>query len=264
VISVKSTLWRLLTLVALLPHTLVAAATSSSEDSGHAAIRLDPTDFRTRLDFRNRYQAPQFGGYRDTFTSRLDYAFSKIVGMRIELPYVHSDPHNPRTASDTGIGDLSVRVNYRVLRTPTMALVVGTEMQFDTAESTLLGAGKTVIAPIAFISLDVPLLRSTLFPTVQYFRSIAGDDRRPDVNYTAAKLFTITRWPANFYTGTEAVVYIDHERDQRVGATLEVEAGRFVSPHLALWLRPGIGTHGDDIPQVYHWNFEVGFRYLFD
>ncbi len=251
-------------LCALLIMMLVGQGVIAATSADHAASRLDPTDFRTRLDFRNRYLAPQAGGYRNTFTSRVDYAFSKIVGMRMELPYVHSDLRNPRIAPDTGIGDLSVRINYRALRTDKFALVVGSELQFDTAESPQLGAGKNVIAPIAFISFAVPRLRSTMFPTVQYFRSVGGDDERPDVNYTAVKLFTITRWPANFYTGSEGVMYIDHHRKQRIGATVEVEVGRFLSPHLALWMRPGIGTHGDDVPQVYHWNFEVGFRYLFD
>lgn len=243
---------------------LPAVAAPSESDKNHAATRLDPTDFRTRLDFRNRYQAPQIGGYRDTFTSRLDYAFSKIVALRVEVPYTHIDLHNPRLAADTGVGDVSVRLNTRILRTEKMAFVVGTEMQFNTAESPLLGAGKTVIAPVAFLSFDAPRLHSTMFPTLQYFRSIGGDGNRPDVNYTSIKLFTITRWPASFYTGTEAVMFIDHQRNQRMGATLEVEAGRFMTPHLALWMRPGIGTHGDDIPQVYLWNLEVGFRYLFD
>ena len=241
-----------------------AFAASLASTSTHAASRLDPTDFRTRVDFRNRYLAPQAGGYRDLLTSRVDYAFNKIIAMRIEMPYVHGDLNNPRVPPETGVGDLSVRFNYRALRNEKFALVVGSEFQFDTAATPQLGAGKTVIAPIAFLSFDAPKLHSTLFPTLQYFRSVAGDDRRAEVNYTAVQLFTITRWPASFYTGTQTVMYIDHLRNHGIGATLEIEAGRFVSKHLAMWLRPGIGTHGDDIPQVYLWNLEVGFRYLFD
>jgi hypothetical protein len=137
-------------------------------------------------------------------------------------------------------------------------------MRWWSAASSNLTLPPHVIAPIAFLSIDAPRLHSTLFPTLQHFRSFSGDARRPDVSYTAVKLFTITRLPASFYMGTETVMYIDHHRDHRTGATLEIEAGRFVSKHIAVWLRPGIGAHGDDVPQVYLWNLEIGFRYLFD
>jgi hypothetical protein len=127
---------RWLALVGLVWLGPLASSVSFAQASdSHAAARLDPTDFRTRLDFRNRYLAPQSGGHRDLLTSRLDYAFSKTLAIRIDLPYVHSDLNNPRTAPDTGVGDLSARVNYRALRTENYALVVGSEFQFDTAAS---------------------------------------------------------------------------------------------------------------------------------
>ena len=241
-----------------------APSTPTTSLTSHIASRLDPTDFRSRFEIRNRYQSPQSGGYRNLFTARMDYAFSKSFSMRFELPYVHSDPEKHLTPADTGIGDLAVRATYRALRTPKMALVVGTELISDTAESFALGAGKYTVAPIVFASFEVPALHSTFFPTLQYFHSLGGDSHRVDVDYTSAKVFTLTRWPASFYTGTEAVVFFDHARNNRVGATLEVETGRFLSPHIAVWIRPGIGLYGDDIPQVYKWNFELGFRYLFD
>ncbi len=254
-------------MAALLSATTVLGGINSSAAEtapAHAAQRLDPTDFRTRFDWRNRYQVPQTGGFRDIATNRLDYAFSKTFALRCELPYVYSAPRTPGMEAESGLGDLSVRANFRVIRNAAFALVVGSELVLDTAESRQLGAGKYTLAPIAFLSLDAPQLHTTFFPTVQVFHSIGGDSRRPDLNYSTLKLFALTRWPASFYTGTEAVVFIDHQRNQRLGATLEVETGRFLSAHWAVWVRPGIATHGDDIPQVYNWNLEVGFRYLFD
>jgi len=241
-----------------------AGLPAAEPSTGHAASRLDPTDFRTRYDFRNRYQAPQAGGHRNLATSRLDYAFSKTFVLRAELPWVVNAPPGAGTPTVSGVGDLMLRPSFRVLRKRDYALVVGTEFLFDTADSRSLGAGKDVVAPIAFLSFDVPRLATTFFPTVQYFRSVAGDDDRADLDYTTAKLFALTRWPWHLYTGTEAVLFFDHAHQGRVGATLEVETGLFVSRHVALWVRPGIGSHGDDLPQVYSWNFEVGFRYLFD
>ena len=51
--------------------------------------------------------------------------------------------------------------------------------------------------------------------------------------------------------------------EDKVGLTLEAEAGKFVDRRTALWLRPGIGLHGDDLPQVYNWNLQVGVRHTF-
>lgn len=44
---------------------------------------------------------------------------------------------------------------------------------------------------------------------------------------------------------------------------LEAEGGRFLTRQLAVWARPGIGLHGDDLPQVYNWNLKIGVRYTF-
>ncbi|MBI2801442.1 MAG: hypothetical protein HYX63_14385 [Gammaproteobacteria bacterium] len=249
---------------AALPWAAAAEAGLPRAVDTHVATRLDPTDFRSRFEIRNRYQEPQTGGFRNLFTGRLDYAFSKAFAMRFELPYVTANPRTTSAASEDGSGDLILRTSYRALRTPTFAMVAGSEFIIDTAQGHQLGAGKYTVAPIAFLSVDVPTLRSTFFPTLQYFRSVGGDPARPAVNYTTIKLFTITRWPANIYTGTEVAVYFDHERNNKVGATLEVETGRFLNQHIAIWVRPGISTHGNTIPQVYNWNLEVGFRYLFD
>jgi hypothetical protein len=59
-------------------------------------------------------------------------------------------------------------------------------------------------------------------------------------------------------------LYVDWEHDGRTGFTLEAELGRFVTKGLGLYLRPGIGLWGDKLPPVYNWNFEVGFRYIFN
>jgi hypothetical protein len=37
-----------------------------------------------------------------------------------------------------------------------------------------------------------------------------------------------------------------------------------VTKSLGLYLRPGVGLWGDNIPPVYDWNIEVGLRYVFN
>ena len=161
------------------------------------------------------------------------------------------------------MSDLLVRANVRLLRTEHMALVAGAEFLLDTASDRALGSGHHIGGPIAFLSIESHSLHTTFFPLVQHMESFAGDSSRREVNYTMTRLFALTRWPERFYTGTELSIYYDHERNQE-GATLELEMGRFITPHIAVWTRPGIGSWGDRIPQVYNWDLEFGIRYLFD
>ena len=227
--------------------------------------RLDPTDFRTRVEIRDRIVGPQFGGLRNVLIPRIDYAFSKTFSLRVELPVATWDPYSPRFDAQTGMGDVSVRAALRLLRTQHLALVSGVEAILDTSSDALLGYGRNVIAPFAFLSIQAPTLRTTFFPGLQHFRSVDdGDFLHREVNYTQAKFFALTQWPERFYTGTEAVFIVDHVRNNRVGATFDIEGGRFLSKHVAAWVRPGVGVAGDDLLQIQNWSVEVGLRYLFD
>ena len=227
--------------------------------------RLDPTDFRTRLEVRDKIQEPQFGGLRNLLVPKIDYAFSKTFALRVELPVATWDPYSPRFDAQTGIGDVSVRAAFRLLRTEHLALVGGLEAILDTATDSLLGYGRNLLAPFAFVSIQAPALHTTFFPNLQHFQSVDDGDRlHAEVNYTQAKFFALTQWPERFYTGAEALFIVDHVRNNRVGATFELETGRFMNKHVAVWVRPGVGVGGDDIPQIYNWNVEVGLRYLFD
>lgn len=238
------------------------ASAQQTQASGDLVKRLDPTDFRTRFETRNEYQSLQEGGFRNLLMPRLDYAFSKTFRMRIEAPFTSvSATGDPAKA---GFGDLTIGGAFRALRGEGYALVAGSEVILNTATDRLLGTGKNQIAPFAFASFDVPKLNSTFFPGIQHYQSVSGDADRRAVSFTQLRFFILTRWPNRFYTGIENQITIDHERNGRVGYTIETEVGRFMDKHIALWARPGVGLLGDGLPQVYNWNMEVGFRYLFD
>jgi hypothetical protein len=226
--------------------------------------RLDPTDFKTRFETRLEYQSLQDdGGSRTLLVPRYEHAFSKTLGARIELPYVWVDPDQPGVSGEHGIGDMVLRLNSRVARGAGYAVVVSPELALDTASDDRLGTGKYVFQPVAYASIDAPRFKSVVFPYVQQFWSIAGDDDRRDINTTLLRIGLLSRWPNRFYTFVEPSLYIDWERDGDTGFTLELEIGRLFTRNLALWARPGVGVSGD-LPVVYDWNFEVGFRYFLD
>jgi hypothetical protein len=226
--------------------------------------RLDPTDFRTRFEMRTEHQETQDGGHRQLIVPRLDYAISKVLQMRVETPFVRFDPNQTGGTTQSGSGDLSVRAAYRAVRKPGFAMVVGSEVIFDTASDSFLGFGKHIAAPFAFAAFDVPSLNSTVFPGLQHYESVGGQPGRLHVSFTQFRLFLLTRWPNRFYTGIENQVTVDYERGSRVGYTIETEVGRFIDKHWAVWARPGVALFGDKLPYVYNWNIELGFRYVFD
>jgi len=228
-----------------------------------APARADALDFRMRAELRDEYVDYQQGGGANMIVPRLDYAVTPAFSLRLEAPLVTSGPELAGESNQSGFGDLLFRASYRAVRGNGYAAVVGAEVILDTASKDSLGYGKEVLAPLAYASIEIPRCRSVLFPFIQHYFTVSGDDSRPDVNYTSIKAAMLTRWPGRLYTVVEPQLVVDHERADKVGVTLEAEGGRFLTRQMAVWARPGIGLYGDDLPQVYNWNLKVGVRYTF-
>ncbi|HWA14152.1 MAG TPA: hypothetical protein VHA15_13755 [Burkholderiales bacterium] len=245
--------------LALLSCPILPAAAESTS----AGTRPDALEFRMRGELRDEYVDHRQGGGSNMLVPRLDYAVTPAISVRVEAPLVTSGPELAGESNQSGFGDLLFRGSFRVSRGPGYALVVGAEALLDTASKDSLGYGKQVLAPLVYASIEVPRCRSVLFPFAQRFFTVGGDASRPDVDYTLLKAAMLTRWPDRLYTVVEPQVVVDHERSDRVGAMLEVEAGRFLDRRTTIFARPGIGLHGGDLPQAYDWNFKVGVRYSF-
>lgn len=253
----------LLFLLALcLPLPLFAQAEPAAPTAAEATIKR-PTDFRTRTELRYEYQDLQDGGHRSLLVPRFEYAMKPSVAFRVEIPYVANDPAGPNADRLGGHGDLLLRGAWRAVQQDGFALVLVTEVTFDTASDNQLGQGKTVVAPLVYAAIDLPRYESVFFPNVQHYFSVGGDDSRSDVSQTVLKPNLLTRWPNRFYTFLEPAFIIDREHNSKVGLTIELELGKLVSNNAALWLRPGVGVIKDDLPQIYDWNTEIGVRYIF-
>jgi len=218
--------------------------------------KLDPTDFRSRLEFRNETQRTQVDGSRMLLIPRLDYAVSKELAVRLEVPFVSETSNG--AGGRSGIGDILVRGAYRAYRGEGMAWVVGGEVTLDTGQDGV-GSGTNILTGFTFVSLDQPQWKSVLFPYFQYSTNVGGG---PQISQSLWRVSALTRWPERFYSFVESTMYVDHEHGARVAGTLEIEVGRFVSSDVALWIRPGVGIHRHALPQIYDWNLEVGFRYF--
>ena len=166
--------------------------------------------------------------------------------------------------SISGQGDLLARLAWRSIQREGFALIVGTEVIFDTADDRSLGFGKTLVAPLMYAAIDLPGHDSVFFPNIQHYFSVAGAGHRDDVSYTTVKPNLLTRWPNKVYTFLEPQFTIDWERDAKTGLTVELEIGKILNQNIAAWIRPGIGAlNKGELPFVYLWNLEVGMRYIF-
>ena len=222
-----------------------------------------PADFRTsRFEIRDEFQDLQGGGTVYMIVPRVDFPANPDLSFRIEAPIVFADPGTPNSDTESGIGDLLFRGSYRVARGAGYAIVAGSEIILNTATNDALGTGKNVIAPLIFASIDLPQYHSVVFPFLQHYVTLGGDDARRDVQYTSIKSAFLTRWPNLTYTIVEPQVIVDHERADKVGLTLDGEIGRFLNRDTAIWARTGLGLFGDNLPQVYDWKFEVGVRFF--
>jgi hypothetical protein len=245
-----------------LPLPLLAQTQPAAPSAAETLLKK-PSDFRSRAEIRNEYQDLEGDGYRNLVIPRVEYAVTPAVALRFDLPYVTYDPGDGGERV-SGQGDLLARIAWRAVQREGLALILVTEVFFDTADDPRLGQGKTVVAPLVYAAIDVPKHDSVFFPNVQHYFSVAGDENRPDVNFTVLKPNLLTRWPDKIYTFLEPQFTIDWERDAKVGLTVELEVGKILSRNIAAWVRPGIGVINKyELPQVYNWNLEVGMRYIF-
>jgi hypothetical protein len=178
--------------------------------------------------------------------------------LRTDIPYVTVDPNEPGTHEESGLGDITVRAQWRLAHTPAYALVAAAEFSLDTAQQPLLGTGRYIFQPLAYAVIGLPKYKSTVYPYVQQYWTFGGTTD-VQINTTLLRSSVLTVWPKNVYTYVEPSVYINWAQDARTGGTLEIELGRFVTKGMGLYLRPGVGLWGP----VYNWNFEVGVHYFF-
>ena len=237
--------------------------TQPAAPSAAEAVLKTPTDFRTRAEVRDEYQALEGDGYRNIVVPRFEYAVSPSIALRIDTPYVTYDS-GAGGERVSGQGDLVARGAWRAIQRDGFALIVAAEVIFDTADDQRLGFGKTIVAPLMYAAIDLPKYNSVFFPNIQHYASVAGDENRRDVSFTTLKPNLLTRWPNKIYTFLEPQFIIDWKRDAKLGLTVELEVGKILSRNVAGWVRPGIGViNRNELPAVYEWNMEVGMRYIF-
>lgn len=233
---------------------------SPVSDNADIAIRIDPTDFKNRFDFRYEFNQYTNASYQ-SIVPRFEYALNKSLALRAELPIARYDLTDD--GSSSGIGNLLTRVAWRAVRNGDYALVVGTDLTFDTASSANLGSGKNVLAPFAFVAIELPRAKSQFFLYTQRGKAIGGDINRQDVDYSNVRGSLLSRLPERVYTFLEYSYWIDHHNGGVSSSQIRTEVGKFFFPKTGFYIRPGAGLTGSDKQFGLRWSLEFGVRHFF-
>ena len=243
---------------------LATLTQSSSQRIGLAypSNGTDPTEIRSRAEFRYDHQDRQGDDLADIFTLRVDWALSDQFVVRAEVPYEEVERAGPDDVDASGRGDAFVALGWQVAREEDFSVYFGGDVILDTAAEDELGCGRTQIAPEIVTGFALVEMQSMFYPVYQHVLSVGGGDGR-DVNLSQFRTTLVTHWTKRFWTAFEPEFVVDWEREGHTGMTAELEFGAMIDTHLGVWVRPGGGLFGDDIKSVYDWNLQFGVRFLF-
>ena len=227
-----------------------------------AKYGTDPTAIVGRMQLSSTYLNLPRGTQGVDNTVRVDVPFRRDFLLRVDMPFWKwNDPNSQ--SSIQGFSDLAVIAGWRAYNTPEYALLVGVLSSMPTAAEPGLGLGKYTVGPTIATSWFVPQWESFLIGLVTQQFSVGGDPARRAFNVSRATAQINTFWAERWWTIAQSVWQVDWERSAKSSMTLELEVGRNVVGRLGVFVRPGVGVFGRDVPGAYDWNVEAGVRYMF-
>jgi hypothetical protein len=229
-----------------------------------AKYGTDPTAIVGRIQLTGQYQDLVQGARLTDTTLRVDVPFRKDFLLRVDTPFLKwIDPNRPGTTSAQGISDLATLLGWRAYNTPEYAIFIGALSTFPTADSGTLGTGKYTTGPLLATARFLPTWDSFLFGILQHSWSVGGDPSRSDISLSRAAAQINSFWAERWWTIAQAIWLINWERNGSSSMIMELEVGRSIIGRWGLYVRPGVGIWGRDLPGAYEWNIETGIRYMF-
>jgi len=242
--------------------------TTEEEDKAKTLSNLaarmgnDPTAIIGRAQTLFRYDALEGGKRTNNLVTRFDVPYQGNFVFRADIPYVWSTPNQAGASNENGVSDLFVRTGGRVYSDPRNAIFIGMDFTFPTAEDTL-GSGKYTVGPGVATAHVFPAWDSLLFTLIEHQVSVGGDPSRQSISTSSGQIFFNTIWTDQWWTRIELTPQVLWDQRAKSSMTLEFEGGyRFVHDW-GLWVRPGVGLWGRNIPGGYEWNIETGIRRMF-
>lgn len=228
-----------------------------------AQFGTDPTAIVGRVQLSSTHYDLTQGARLTDGVLRVDVPFRGNWLFRVDTPYRWLDPNASGVSRTDGLGDLAALLGWRAYYTPEYAVFIGALATFPTADETSLGSGKYTVGPFLATARFLPRLDSFLFGLLQYQPSVGGDPSRQAVSVGRASVQINTIWKERWWTTVQGVWLVNGEQNAKSSMTAEFEVGRNLQGQFGLFVRPGVGVWGRDLPGAYDWNLEVGVRYIF-
>jgi hypothetical protein len=229
-----------------------------------AKYGTDPTAIVGRIQLTSEYLELPRGVQGLSTVARVDLPFRGNYLLRVDVPvFKLNDPNRPGATSVQGFSDLAVTAAWRAYNTAEYAVLVGVTSTFPTATETGLSLGKYTVGPTIATARFLPKWDSFLVGLFTQQVSVGGETARSSVNVSTAAIQLNTFWGQHWWSIAHANWRVDWERSAKSAMVLELEVGRNVVGRLGVFLRPGVGAWGQDLPGAYAWNINGGIRYMF-
>ncbi len=212
------------------------------------------------------------------------YAFNSKMAMTYDLP-VYKDIEGPSGQSESGIGDLGLRIFYKPDATQfeKSSHIFGAEVTLPTATSTntfigdstvpfsVLGDDTVIVSPMYVYVRDIKLLSPGFVAFMNFydFDVEKGTDGKNVSRYRGRWFLMqpLSRPGPGLLDGIYLLpelqpVYDFEKDDNEFSLWAAPELGRMF-PWGAAYIKPGFGIISDDETDR-DWTFELGFRYFFN
>jgi hypothetical protein len=230
----------------------------------NAKFGTDPTAITGRVQLSSQFRNLSENAGSILTVVRVDLPFKKDYVLSVQAPFLQSSvPGRTGTTNSHGFSDLGVLLGWRAYNTPEYAFFIGMNAVFPTATENKVGLGKYSLGPIIATSRFLPKWESFLFGVLSHKVSVGGDSARKSINVSSLSLRISTIWAEKWWSVAQAGWRLDWERSTRGSMNLELEVGRNIVGKWGVFIRPGIGIFGQDLPGAYNWNIKGGIRYVF-
>jgi hypothetical protein len=183
-----------------------------------------------------------------TFVRSDNFVWGGMLSFQVAFPDEETDfsgsPFNPR------LGDSKVRYRFA----PRFGVSYFIEGTFPTADPAALGTGKYQLS--AGVSATRLYGERRFTAQVQQVNSVAGDEARPDINYTKLDLSLRSTWQQHWLKAA-LNTRADWELG-KTGAVGELEYGRRLDQEWSLWVLLGHLLWGEGVKATYGTKLMIG------
>lgn len=245
------------------PTPTPAAGDPAAQAAPPPSNGSNPADLITRVEMKYQFQNFGSGYMHGVPVIRGDYAFTKTISARMDLPILTFDPKTPGADSETGIGDIVTSMTFVKIFSKRFVGAVVPRIDFPTASHSSLGSGKFSFKPT--VAGITPLAPGLLFAGVLEYRvSFAGKQNRADINEMSIKpilLKSFLKGPMKgYYINPKLELIIDFETNNRTTTQAGAEFGKALNKNVVIFIIPTIHIAGT---KKESFKLEAGFRYLF-